>query len=187
MAPRQRSSSRKTKKNSVRRPPRRTGKKTAAKKPFHKTAKKKPAATRVSPAPRKPARRRPLPARPIKLGANPFDIGLDKNPANYQPLTPLQFLERAASVYPSRTAIIHGMQRVTYAEFYARSRRLASALTARGVKKGDVVAAMLSNTPPMLEAHYGVPMRERCSMRSIPGSMPLPSPSCWSMAGRRYC
>jgi fatty-acyl-CoA synthase len=132
-------------------------KRTPKKAPIKKTVKK--AVPRLSVAPRKQALRRRLPVmKPIKLGANPFEIGLDRNPANYQPLTPLQFLERAAAVFPTRTAIIHGRQRFCYAEFYARSRRLASALAAKGIRKGDVVAAMLSNTPPLLEAHYGVPM-----------------------------
>ena len=90
--------------------------------------------------------------------ANPYDTGLDKTPANYQPLTPLVFLERAASVHPDHAAIIHGKGRTTYREFYARSRKLASALAARGIGLGDTVSAMLANTPPMLEAHYGVPM-----------------------------
>jgi fatty-acyl-CoA synthase len=90
--------------------------------------------------------------------AGPYETGLDKAAANYQPLTPLSFLERAAQVFPNRTAIIHGRQRVRYADFYARSRRLASALAKHGIKKGDTVAVMLANTPPMLEAHYGVPM-----------------------------
>ena len=90
--------------------------------------------------------------------ANPYDTGLDKNPANYQPLTPLVFLQRAASVHPGHTAIIHGKTRTSYAEFYARSRKLASALTASGIGKGDTVSVMLANTPAMLEAHYGVPM-----------------------------
>jgi fatty-acyl-CoA synthase len=90
--------------------------------------------------------------------AGPYETGLDKVPANYQPLTPLSFLERAAQVFPNRTAIIHGKQRIRYADFYARSRRLASALAKQGIRKGDTVAVMLSNTPPMLEAHYGVPM-----------------------------
>ena len=89
---------------------------------------------------------------------SPYDIGLDRNPANYQPLTPLMFLERAASVYPAHPAIIHGKLRRTYAEFYARTRRLASALAQHGVGKGDSVSAMLANTPAMLECHYGVPM-----------------------------
>jgi fatty-acyl-CoA synthase len=88
----------------------------------------------------------------------PYDTGLDRVAANYQPLTPLTFLERAARVFPDRTAIIHGAQTLTYAQFYARSRRLASALAKIGVKKGDTVAVMLANTPPMLEAHYGIPM-----------------------------
>ncbi|HVW55100.1 MAG TPA: AMP-binding protein, partial [Rhizobiaceae bacterium] len=89
---------------------------------------------------------------------NPYEIDLDKNPANYQPLTPLSFLERAAKVYPDVTAIIHGGLRVSYRDFYAHSRRLASALAGRGIIKGDTVTVMLSNTPPMLEAHFGVPM-----------------------------
>ncbi|MCP5081557.1 MAG: acyl-CoA synthetase [Alphaproteobacteria bacterium] len=89
---------------------------------------------------------------------NPYETDLDKNPANHQQLTPLSFLERAAMVCPDRAAIIHGKQRVTYAEFYARSRKLASVLARHGIGKGDTVSAMLSNTPPMLECHYGVPM-----------------------------
>jgi fatty-acyl-CoA synthase len=89
---------------------------------------------------------------------SPYDLGLAKNDANYQPLTPLSFLERSAKVYPAHTAIIHGEQRFTYAEFYARSRKLASALASRGIGKGDTVSVMLANTPPMLECHYGVPM-----------------------------
>ncbi len=89
---------------------------------------------------------------------NPYNEHLDKNPANYQPLTPLQFLQRAALVFPNHTAIIHGNQRFTYAQFYERCRRLASALAARGIGPGDTVSVLLANTPPMLEAHYGVPM-----------------------------
>jgi fatty-acyl-CoA synthase len=87
-----------------------------------------------------------------------YDIDLDKNPANFQSLTPLSFLERAASVHPDRTAIIHGGLRRSYRDFYARARRLASALAKRGIKRGDTVAVMLANTPAMLECHYGVPM-----------------------------
>ena len=87
-----------------------------------------------------------------------YDTDLDRNPANYQPLTPLAFIERAASVFPDRTAIIHGPLRRSYAQFYARARRLASALVKHGVSKNDTVAAMLPNTPAMLECHYGVPM-----------------------------
>ncbi|HEX2554797.1 MAG TPA: acyl-CoA synthetase [Microvirga sp.] len=87
-----------------------------------------------------------------------YDTDLDKNPANHQPLTPLTFLERAASVFPDQTAIVHGPLRRSYRDFYARSRRLASALARRGIGRGDTVAVMLANTPAMLECHYGVPM-----------------------------
>jgi fatty-acyl-CoA synthase len=89
---------------------------------------------------------------------NPYNSDLDRNPANYQPLTPLTFLERAASVFPDHTAIVHGAERRSYAEFYARSRQLASALARRGIGRGDTVSVMLLNTPAMLECHYGVPM-----------------------------
>ncbi|HWD50077.1 MAG TPA: acyl-CoA synthetase [Rhizomicrobium sp.] len=89
---------------------------------------------------------------------SPYDADLDRNPANYQPLTPITFLERAAKAFPDRTAIIHSAQRFTYADFYARARKLASALAKQGIKKNETVAVMLANTPPMLEAHYGVPM-----------------------------
>ena len=92
------------------------------------------------------------------MSQNPYSIGLDKNPANYQPLTPIGLLERAAKVHPDHTAIIHGTQRTSYAEFYARARRLASALAALGIGPGDTVSVMLPNTPAMLEAHYAVPM-----------------------------
>jgi fatty-acyl-CoA synthase len=87
-----------------------------------------------------------------------YDTDLDRNPANYQPLTPLTLLERAASVFPDQLAIVHGPLRRTYGEFYARARMLASALSKRGIGRGDTVAVVLANTPPMLEAHYGVPM-----------------------------
>ena len=90
--------------------------------------------------------------------SNPYNTGLDRNPANYQPLTPLTFLERAASVFPNHTAIIHGSIRRNYDEFYRRSRQLASALSNKGVGRGDTVSVMLANTPAMLESHYGVPM-----------------------------
>jgi fatty-acyl-CoA synthase len=87
-----------------------------------------------------------------------YDIDLDRNAANFQPLTPLTFLERAAAVFPDRPATIHGAQRFTYAELYARARRLASALTKKGIGRSDTVSVMLANTPAMIEAHYGVPM-----------------------------
>jgi len=89
---------------------------------------------------------------------SPYRTGLDRNPANYAPLTPISFLERTAEVYPQRTAWIHGAEPCTYAAFRERCRRLASGLAGHGVAPGDTVAVMLPNTPPMLEAHYGVPM-----------------------------
>src|SRR5688572_13254938 len=92
------------------------------------------------------------------MAKTPYDTDLDRNPANFQPLTPLTLLERAASVFPDHTAIVHGPLRRSYAEFYARTRRLASALQTRGIKRGDTVSAVLANTPAMLECHYGVPM-----------------------------
>jgi fatty-acyl-CoA synthase len=87
-----------------------------------------------------------------------YDLDLDKNPANYQPLTPLSFLARSAAVYPEQTAIIHGKQRMNYAQFYSRARKLASALSKAGIKRGETVSVLLANTPAMLECHYGVPM-----------------------------
>ncbi len=87
-----------------------------------------------------------------------FEQGLDKNAANFQALTPIAFLQRSAAVFPDHTAIIHGKSNTSYRDFYARSRKLASALAGAGIGVGDTVSAMLANTPPMLEAHYGVPM-----------------------------
>jgi fatty-acyl-CoA synthase len=88
---------------------------------------------------------------------SPYD-DLPKNQANYAPLTPLTFIERAAAVYPNRLAVVHGAQRWTWKETYARCRRLASALSRRGIGKNDTVAVMAPNTPPMYEAAFGVPM-----------------------------
>ncbi|GAA2858435.1 fatty-acyl-CoA synthase [Aminobacter niigataensis] len=88
----------------------------------------------------------------------PYEENLDKNPANHQPLTPLSFLERAAKTFPDHAAIIHGDRRTTYRQWWQRSLKLASALAKTGIGKGDTVTVMLSNTPPMLEAHFGVPM-----------------------------
>ena len=87
-----------------------------------------------------------------------YDRDLDKNPANYQPLTPLTYLDRAARTFPEQVAVIHGTLRRSYAELYERTRRLASALAARGIGRGDTVAVLLANTPAMIECHYGVPM-----------------------------
>ena len=83
---------------------------------------------------------------------------LPKTPANFAPITPLSFIERTALVYPQRTAIVHGELRQTWAQTYARCRQLASALQRRGIGLGDTVAVMLPNTPPMVEAHFGIPM-----------------------------
>ena len=90
--------------------------------------------------------------------ANIYEQGLDRNPANYTPITPLLFLERTAEIYPNKTAVIHGKLRQTWAQTYERCRRLASALQKHGVGLGDTVAVMLPNTPPMVEAHFGIPM-----------------------------
>src|SRR3954447_19724740 len=89
---------------------------------------------------------------------SPYDTDLDRNPANHQPLTPLTYLSRSAHIFPDHTAIVHGDLKRTYRDFYARSRRLASALAKRGIGRGDTVSVMLANTPAMLECHYGVPM-----------------------------
>src|ERR671924_1260565 len=83
---------------------------------------------------------------------------LKPGPANYTPLSPIVFLPRAAEIYPDRIAVVHGATRFTYKEFFQRAKRLASALQKAGVRRGDVVSAMLPNIPAMLEAHYGVPM-----------------------------
>jgi fatty-acyl-CoA synthase len=87
-----------------------------------------------------------------------YDTDLDRNPANFQPLTPLSFLARAAEVYPDATAIVHAARSWNYRQFYVRARQLGSALARRGIKRGDTVSVMLANTPAMVEAHYGVPM-----------------------------
>ena len=90
--------------------------------------------------------------------ANIFEQGLERNSANFTPITPLLFLERSAEIYPNRLAVIHGNLRQTWGQTYARCRRLASALSQHGIGIGDTVAVMLPNTPPMVEAHFGIPM-----------------------------
>lgn len=90
--------------------------------------------------------------------SNPYELGLDRNPANYTPLSPLSFLRKAAEVHPQRLAIVHGEVRRNWSEVYARCRRLASALQARGIGRGDTVAAMLPNVPAMVELHFGPAM-----------------------------
>jgi fatty-acyl-CoA synthase len=87
-----------------------------------------------------------------------FELGLARRGANFRPLSPLDFLAWSESVFPHRAGVVYGARRFTYGEFGARCRRLASALARLGVGKGDTVAVMCPNTPPMLEAHYGVPM-----------------------------
>jgi fatty-acyl-CoA synthase len=90
--------------------------------------------------------------------AGPYGTGLGKRLANHAPLSPLSFLPKAAAVYPNRIAIVHGEWRSTWAETYARCRRLASALQKRGVGASDTVAVMAPNVPAIYEAHFGVPM-----------------------------
>ena len=153
--------------------------KKAVRKPLVKSAKKRAKPAKAAKAPKVAARGTPLRTsrkpksfmrrgaaaalrlaqrlKPV-LGRSPYDTDLDRNAANYQPLTPLTFLERAAKTFPDRVAIVHGNQRFTYAQFFERSRKLASALAGRGIGKNDTVAVMLANTPAMLEVHYGVPM-----------------------------
>ena len=79
-------------------------------------------------------------------------------PANRVPLTPVGFLQRSAEIFPDRLAVVHGSQRIRYAQLFERACRLASALQRRGVQPGDVVAVMLPNVPAMIDAHFGVPM-----------------------------
>ena len=90
--------------------------------------------------------------------SNPFETDLDRTAANHRPLTPLQFLDRTALMFPDRTSVIHGATRFTWAESHERCRRLASALRRRGIGPGDTVAVMAPNIPALFEAHYGVPM-----------------------------
>jgi len=163
---------RKTAKKSVKT---RKAKKPAARKaPAKKVPAKKKARTKAAPKPahrpspvrsrasqrRRTARIVGRAAHPVKapISKSPYDIDLDRNAANYQPLTPITFLERAAKVFPERVAILHGSRGWTYADFYTRTRKLASALARHGIKRGDTVAAMMTNTPGMIELHYGVPM-----------------------------
>ncbi|HVG87848.1 MAG TPA: acyl-CoA synthetase [Gaiellales bacterium] len=87
-----------------------------------------------------------------------FELALPKTAANYRPLSPLDFLAWSAAVFPQRTGVVYGGTRCSYGELAARCRRLASALARLGIGKGDTVAVLCPNTPPMLEAHYGIPM-----------------------------
>jgi fatty-acyl-CoA synthase len=105
----------------------------------------------------------------------PYALALDKNAANHAPLTPLTFLERTADIYPERLAVVHGSLRRNYRELRERCHKLASALVQLGIEPGDTVAAMLPNTPAMLECHYGVPMAgavlNALNTRSDPGTI----------------
>ena len=89
---------------------------------------------------------------------NPFETNLDRNAANFQPLTPLSFIERTAATYPEKTAVIHGSISRSWKETYVRCRKLASAIERHGLKAGDTVAVMLPNVPAMVEAHFGISM-----------------------------
>ena len=89
---------------------------------------------------------------------NIYEQHLDRNPANYAPLSPIPLLERAASVFPDRPSVVHGARRYTWSETWTRARRLGSALAQRGIGKGDTVAAILPNIPEMFECHFGIPM-----------------------------
>jgi fatty-acyl-CoA synthase len=152
------------------------GKAAKAKKPVRKVAKRKVAAKKKSVlgkpvarlALRRPGKNRtsvgriaaPRPAlhKAPALSTNIYERDLDKTAANYAPLTPLQFIERSASVYPDRIAVVHGERRQSWAETYRRCRQLASALDMVGIGVGDTVAIMAPNIPEMYEAHFGVPM-----------------------------
>src|SRR5258707_5241934 len=87
-----------------------------------------------------------------------YDLGLEKTPANYVPLTPLSFIARSAAVYPNHVSAVYEGRSFTWAETYARCRRFASYLAGRGIGEGDTVAAMLPNVPVMNELHFAVPM-----------------------------
>jgi fatty-acyl-CoA synthase len=125
--------------------------KPAPRPPLRRPVKSRPAAARLPGA-------RPAPHRAHPINANIYERDLDKNAANYATLTPIQFLERSAAVYPDHPALIHGSRRQTWAETYVRCRQLASALDKIGIGLGDTVTVMAPNIPEMYEAHFGVPM-----------------------------
>ena len=89
---------------------------------------------------------------------NIYEQHLDRTPANFAPLSPIPLLERAASVFPDHPSVVHGARRYTWSETWTRARRLGSALSRRGIGKGDTVAVMLPNVPEMFECHFGIPM-----------------------------
>ncbi len=92
------------------------------------------------------------------MSGHPYESNLDRNAANYQVLSPLSFLPKTAAVYPDRISVIDGARRFTWAQTHERCRRLASALSKRGIAKGDTVAVMAPNVTAIFEAHFGVPM-----------------------------
>ena len=92
------------------------------------------------------------------LSSNPYQIGLDKNPANYVPLSPLTFIERSAHVHPNHLALVHGSHRYTWAQSFDRCKRLASALQQLGIQEGNTVSIMAHNSREMFEAHFGIPV-----------------------------
>jgi fatty-acyl-CoA synthase len=118
---------------------------------LRRPVKNRPSVTRMPSA-------RPAPHKAALLSQNIYERDLDKTPANYAALTPLQFIERSASVYPDHIALVHGSRRQSWGETYARCRQLASALEKVGIGTGDTVAIMAPNIPEMYEAHFGVPM-----------------------------
>ena len=101
--------------------------------------------------------------------SNIYNQGLEKNAANYVPLSPLTFIARSAYIYPDRVSVIHGQRRFTWLETFNRAKRLASALEARGIKEGDTVAVMLNNTPQMYaERSATIPTERSISARCLP-------------------
>ncbi|MGC2776940.1 MAG: AMP-binding protein, partial [Bradyrhizobium sp.] len=92
------------------------------------------------------------------MSTNQYQLGLDKTPANYVPLTPLSFLARSAAVYPDHASTVYEGRSFTWRQTYERCRRFASYLAGRGIGEGDTVAAMLPNIPAMNEVHFAVPM-----------------------------
>src|SRR5665811_54178 len=99
-----------------------------------------------------------MPAKPAKKHRSPYARDLDKNAANFEQLSPITFIERTASLWPDRIALVHGQRRQTWAETFTRSRKLASALKKKGFGYGDTIAFLGANTPETFEAHFGVPM-----------------------------
>src|SRR4051812_49928943 len=89
---------------------------------------------------------------------NQYNVGLDKAPANYVPLTPLSFLTRSAAVYPDQISTVYEGRSFTWSQTYARCRQFASYLVGRNIGTGDTIAAMLPNVPAMNEVHFAVPM-----------------------------